>query len=1056
MTFKTEQAFEEAVIHLLVTQKGWGGGVLKNPTEQDLIDNWARILFNINNHVDRLNGVPLNGAEMKQLIQQINSYQTPLLKNNFINGTSVTIKRENPLDEAHLGKEISLKLFDRKEIAGGDSNYQIAQQPKLMGKDPIKGDYRGDFMLLINGLPVIHVELKRSGTPIERAKNQIQRYIHNGVFSDGLHSLVQVFVTMTPDDMRYFANPGSEPSSVINENYIFEWADFKNEPINDWKRAADSFLSIPIAHQLIGYYTVADKADDTLKVLRSYQINAVKEIFDRIQQVNWHERNQLGGYIWHTTGSGKTLTSFKAAELIASYAISDKVLFLMDRIELGTQTLEEFKGFADFSDDVHDTKNTLELLSKLKSDKASETLIVTSIQKMSRINDEETGESDLDKIRNKRAVIIIDEAHRSTFGDMLATIKRTLPDAIFFGFTGTPIQDENMKKDSTTATIFGNELHRYDLRDGIRDENVLAFDVTQMETIDYVDLRTQVALSKAKAETVADVYADPEKIETYEYYMDPEKVGMVGYRDEQTDEYVEGLETDFLHNRDFNNDEHRKKVVKDILENWDHLSKGGEYSALFAAQNIQEAIAYYQLLKDNPKGIRVTALFDSNIDESAGSIFKEDGLAEIIEDYNQLFDQNFNIPTHAQFKTDLSQRLAQKGAYKRLEEDQKIHLVIVVNQLLTGYDSKWINTLYLDKTMEYANIIQSFSRTNRLNGDTKPFGSIRYYRMIHTMSENIEKAVEVYSGGSQLGLFVDKLGGNLVKMNEITEEIIFVFSVDLIPNFERLPKDKDAQRKFAQLFNKFDSHLEAALIQGFYWDEETYLTELRPDEPKQEIKTNFTEEMYNVWLMRYKELMQGDGGESGPGETSFDINYRLIQKESKRIDHDYINNNFKRLLVSLTKGNADERARIKNDLHRSFANLPIEKQSYANMVINDLENGTLIVEEGKEFTDYINEYQERSENKHVSNLVSAFGIDEEQLREMMNLNINDRNINEFGRLDKLKETADRKVAKNYLEETLGKDIKIPEVSRTISRVLKDFIFDDGFELEDYLKKDSDG
>ncbi len=302
MTFTSEREFEDALIKLLVTQKGWNGGVLDNPTEQDLLESWANTLFRMNNSKDRLNNVPLNQAEINQLIRQINNLRSPLLKNDFINGSSVTIKRENPNDQLHFGKDVSLKLFDRKEIAGGDSNYQIARQPKFPGKDPVKGDYRGDFVLIINGLPVIHVELKKSGVPVSNAVNQIQRYIHDGLFNSGIFSLIQVYVALTPNEMRYFANPGSDPSSEINENYVFQWADFNNLPIKDWRQNADSFLSIPMAHQLIGYSSVADKADDTLKVLRSYQVYAVKEIFDRIQQINWHQQNQLGGYIWHTTG----------------------------------------------------------------------------------------------------------------------------------------------------------------------------------------------------------------------------------------------------------------------------------------------------------------------------------------------------------------------------------------------------------------------------------------------------------------------------------------------------------------------------------------------------------------------------------------------------------------------------------------------------------------------------------------------------------------------------------------------------------------------------------
>ena len=1048
MTFKTEREFESALINLLVTQKGWGGGVLENPTEEDIIDNWSKILFRMNNEEDRLNNVPLNKDEMNQLIRQINNLKSPLLKNEFINGTSVSIKRENPEDKLHFGKEISLKLFDRKEIAGGDSNYQIARQPKFVGRDKIKGDNRGDFTFLINGLPVIHVELKRSNVPVSNGVNQVDRYIHNGVFSAGIFSLVQVFVAMTPDELRYFANPGDK---LVNQDYVFEWADFDNEPIKDWRKNADSFLSIPMAHQLIGYYTVADKADDTLKVLRSYQIFAVQEIFDRIGQISWHAQRQLGGYIWHTTGSGKTLTSFKSAELIASYAVADKVVFLMDRIELGTQTLAEFRGFADYAEDVQGTDSAIELLGKLKSSDSSQTLIVTSIQKMSNINADEVGEVDLNKVRRKRIVIVVDEAHRSTFGEMLMIIKQTLPDAIFFGFTGTPIHEENKRKDSTTATVFGNELHRYSLYDGIRDGSVLGFDVSQVETIDYGELRQEIALKQAHASTPEEAFADPDKAEVYNHFLDSKKVPLAGYEAEDTGKYIKGIE-DYVPNSQFNNDMHREKVVKDIYKHWTNLSKNGKYSALLATPSIEEAIKYYRLLKDNPLGLKVTALFDKNLDESASSKEKEDGLAEVIRNYNLMFDKEYTIPNHAHFKQDLSTRLAHKGVYKNLSPDEQIDIVIVVEQLLTGYDSKWVNTLYLDKIMEYANIIQAFSRTNRLNGSDKPFGTIRYYRKVHTMEKNIREAVKLYSGDREFGLFVDKLGGNLKAMNNITEDMISVFGVDGIENFEKLPKSVDARKEFAKLFQDFNAYLEAALIQGFKWDKDTYITEVQAGKPKIRIQVIFNEEIYQSWLLRYKELADGSPSDPGgtPGELPYDVNYNLAQKDTGRIDYDYLNSNFERYVNLQNEGNLEERRLVKNDLHRFFATLTSEQQRYASMVINDLENGSLIVTVGKTFIDYINDYRERTEDINIKNLTEAFEVDEEKLRSMMNLNIDKNNINEFGRFSKLKDSVNNKKARNYLEETLDTNLKPYEVNVTVDNILRDFIFENGFEVEEYL------
>ncbi|MEG2254499.1 MAG: DEAD/DEAH box helicase family protein, partial [Vagococcus sp.] len=425
MTFKNEAAFEQAFIETLFN-KGWESTVLKNPTEQDLINNWAKILFENNSGIDRLNGQPLTDSEMAQILQQIKNLRTPLALNSFINGKTVSIKRDNPNDVAHLGKEISLSIYDRQQIAAGESRYQIVQQPKFPTSSPILNDRRGDIMLLINGMPLFHIELKRSGVPVSQAVHQIENYARSGIFS-GLFSLVQIFVAMNPEETKYFANPG--PDGSFNSDYYFNWADFNNEPINYWKDIAAHLLSIPMAHQLIGFYTVADKTDGVLKVMRSYQYFAVRAISDRVARIEWDGRDRLGGYIWHTTGSGKTMTSFKSAYLIATSKDADKVIFLMDRIELGTQSLEQYNNFADTDDFVQSTENTHALISKLKSTNPNEVLIVSSIQKMSNIKQEEGGlkAHDIEQMQKKRIVIIVDEAHRSTFGDMLITIKETFP-----------------------------------------------------------------------------------------------------------------------------------------------------------------------------------------------------------------------------------------------------------------------------------------------------------------------------------------------------------------------------------------------------------------------------------------------------------------------------------------------------------------------------------------------------------------------------------------------------------------------------------------------------
>ncbi|TGY65815.1 type I restriction endonuclease subunit R, partial [Enterorhabdus sp. NM05_H27] len=369
MVFDSEAAFEEAVIDGLKSY-GWddAGGVLRYPTEQDLIDNWASILYENNKHRDCLNNVPLTPTEMQQIIEQVVAKRTPVAINELINGKEIVIKRDNPDDKLHEGRDVALKVFHRDEIAGGSSRYQIAQQPVFPSKSKLGHDRRGDLMLLINGMPLFHLELKKSGVPVSEAAGQIRKYAHEGVFTR-LFSLVQIFVAMTPEETKYFANPG--PDGTFNEKFQFHWANFNNEPVNHWLDVVKLLLSIPMAHQLIGYYTVADDSDGVLKVMRSYQYFAASRISDRVTKIDrdklWGAKGLKGGYVWHTTGSGKTMTSFKCAQLIANSKDADKVVFLVDRIELGTQSLEQYRSFASATEAVQQTESTDVLKAKLKS-----------------------------------------------------------------------------------------------------------------------------------------------------------------------------------------------------------------------------------------------------------------------------------------------------------------------------------------------------------------------------------------------------------------------------------------------------------------------------------------------------------------------------------------------------------------------------------------------------------------------------------------------------------------------------------------------------------------
>ncbi|MFT7034856.1 MAG: type I restriction enzyme R subunit [Cyclobacteriaceae bacterium] len=1045
MTFTSETAFEEALIQSL-TQKGWENKVIKYPTERDLIDNWAHILFENNRGIDRLNDFPLTNGEMDQILEQITELRTPLKLNGFINGKSVAIKRDNPDDKAHLGKEISLDIYDRHEIAGGRSKYQIIQQPQFKSKSKILNDRRGDLMLLINGMPVIHIELKKSGIPISQAYHQIEKYSRQSIFT-GIFSLVQVFVAMSPEETKYFANAG--PDGKFNSDFYFNWADINNEPLNNWQDIASSFLSIPMAHQLIGFYTVPDNTDGVLKVMRSYQYYAARAISDRVAKNDWTANDSLGGYIWHTTGSGKTMTSFKSAQLIANSKDADKVIFLMDRIELGTQSLNEYRGFADEGDDIQGTENTDVLITKLKSDKASEVLIVTSIQKMSNIKDEEGGLNahDVEIMNSKRIVFIIDEAHRSTFGDMLLTIKDTFPSAIFFGFTGTPIQNENQKKMNTTSSVFGNELHRYSIADGIRDGNVLGFDPYKVMTYRDKDLREAVALTKAKASTVKEALAVPAKRKVFNKYM--KEVSMAGFIN-SAGKYIQGIE-DYLPKSQYERDEHCEQVVNDIIDNWMILSEDGKFHAIFATSSIADAITYFHRFRNAKPDLKITALFDPHIDNEGNTKYKEEGLVEIITAYNELFDQDFKLATHGKFKKDIADRLAHKKAYARIEKypEEQLDILIVVDQMLTGFDSKWVNTLYLDKVLQYENIIQAFSRTNRLfNHDEKPHGTIRYYRKPHTMEQNIERAIKLYSGDKVRGLFVEKLPFNLRAMNHKFEQITQLFQSAGVENFEKLPIDLSERGRFASLFKHFNLFLEAARLQRFKWSQLVYDEKNEEGVVTNTIELNIDENTYLILVLRYKELFSETGGGGGISDVAYEIEGYITEINTDKIDADYMNTRFEKYLRTLNDGNQNQEdlQETLDELHKTFASLTQEEQKFAGIFIRDIQRGDAQIIAGKSFKDYIIEYQSSAKSDQIHKISQIFGLDETKLRAMIASGVTENNLNEFGRFDELKETINKAKAKEYIQKMEGKEVPQHKVNIKAQALLKQFVIEGGFEI----------
>ena len=1023
MPFRNEKEFEDALVAKLTQlDNQWSRDILEYKTEKELIDNWAAILFSNNNQTDKLNGCPLTETEMAQIISQING-ESPFAINRRLNGKYISITRDNPKDTLHNGKRVDLFLFDKDEIAAGKSVYQIARQPKLPIPSEVLGDRRGDLMLLINGMPLFHIELKNTPVKAEQACNQLSKYMQHGVFT-GFFSLVQVFVAMTPEETLYFANPGRD--RAFNSDYYFHWGDFNNRYINDWEEIAEKFLSIPMAHRLIGYGTIADGTDNILKVMRSYQYHAAYKIYSQVvKRIDWVDGQQKGGYVYHTTGSGKTMTSFKCAQLIKSSGKVDKIVFLMDRDELWKQTYDNYRNFSD-CDDIEDTENTNSLLSKLENDTPN-LLVVTSIQKMSNLTTVTPTPlaARIAKVQKKKLVFIIDEAHRSTFGKMLRDIKETYPKALLFGFTGTPILDVNSINGITTDGLFGECLHKYTITEGIRDKNVLGFKPSKVVTFDEEDFRSKVALSKLGKERVEDL--TDEEFAKYHALVSREMVDVeadVGnslYSDEET-----GIA-------------HRENVVQDILSKWERISFRGRFHYILATSSIREAIEYYRLLKDNDRGLFVTAVFDPHTDNENDDIFKDKGVEEILIDYNNHFNFKFTVGAYRRFKDDVCSRLAHREPYKDLDarREEAVNIVIVVNQLLTGFDSKWINTLYLDKVIEYEQFIQAASRTNRLNGYEKQYGIIKYCRKPYTMEHNAEEALRLYAETGYQDVFVPSLGKNIIGMNNDYQSIIKLFEKNGIENFSRLPGDQNDIKFFADLFNNISNYYYRSIPQLFTWTKKTYITE-----DVGEVTVLLDETTYEILHQRYSEIPRTV---QPGGDMVYDIKAFLTEISSNEINRAFMESKFSEALKDLSNGAKPEDIKaLLDELKSKFTVLPAEDQITAEAILEDIYSGALKdFDESKTLAEYIKIYNRNTLRANIEKFSAAFGFDKDKLSRIMVYHLTEDNLLQGGLFDQIMSSLDRTRAKETMERLEETEIRPHRVVQKAEGYLKKFILSGG-------------
>ncbi|MDD6283567.1 MAG: DEAD/DEAH box helicase family protein, partial [Oribacterium sp.] len=821
----------------------------------------------------------------------------------------------------------------------------------------------------------------------------------------GFMGLVQVFFIASPEDILYFANPGS--ADRFRLSYLFHWADMDNHAIYNWKELINGknhILSIPEAHKMIGYYTVPDRDADVLKVCRSYQCVAIKAIVRRTMTQKWGNHDQKGGFVWCTTGGGKTLTSFKAGQLIIDLNLADKVVFVVDRKALDDQSAKEYNSFERDGEFVVTTTSSWNLFQRLKA--YDHEMILTSIQKLSHINADaqHIDKATLDVISEKRIVFIIDEAHRSQFGEMHRSVEDTFYNALFFGFTGTPIMAKNMKQgEQTTESVFGNCLAVYSLASGIRDGNVLGFWPEYIKTFRDEDVREAIALHEAKVRDISQLVPGTENYKTYKYYKDI--APMVSTYDKDGKLLEKGIE-DFLSSADYNSDAHREAVVGNILDNIytvSHGTKGTLFHGILATSSIPEAYEYWKLFQKKAQKLHVTALFDPNVNSNEKSTSsKEQHLIEIIIRYNKDFGTQYNRktdPGYAAFKEDIMSRLSHKQAYKYIGNDPSkcLDLVIVVDQLLTGFDSAYINVIYMDKVMESEALIQAISRTNRIyDKEEKPNGLVKFYRKPESMKKKLENALELYCQGDSDGVQEKELKDNIIFMNRLFNDISDIFSHDKIENFSRLPSADEDKQAFRKNFLLMKAAMRSSILQGFKWSNEWGK------------KTDFDETTYKTLTMRFSEI-PGSGGHRPPVfKPGFGLDTDVSSARGAQIDAEYLEARF-RILTTSEVINSE----IVQDIKSHLGTLPEILQQYALKVLADVENKKLSVEPGKRFMEYIHEYQEKHIFSAIKEEAEKFGLNEQLFLEIYK-NTGSNGIDQI-KLKKLENSADINLVMEYFK-----------------------------------------
>ena len=860
-SFESELSIENQLIHQLTKEKSQWTLREDIHTFQDLWNNFRGIL--VRNNKELFDEHPLTDNEFLQVQNQLRFptfYDGAkwMLGENGI--ARVSIQRE----DASLGT-IHPAVFKRVDIAGGSSVYEVVHQIEFERKEKMNRDRRGDVTLLINGLPMIHIELKNRSHPYKEAFNQIKKYLKEGAFRD-IFSCLQMFVVSNGTDTRYIA---AASENALNEKFLSVWLDDNNQPQSDYLTFSKAVLSIPAAHKMVSQYTVLDSERKAIIMLRPYQIHAIEAIRDAVNP--YSEGGTHSGYIWHTTGSGKTLTSYKAAHYLSQIPSVDKVIFVVDRKDLDNQTTGAFQAYAEYDTiDVNETDNTGDLVKKLLA--GSGDVIVTTIQKLQIVMKRyPEGSKKYEKLHSLHLVFIVDECHRAVSPQAQDQLNHYFTNPLWYGFTGTPIFSEDAKDSAgdlpkTTEEQFGKCLNKYTIKEALHDGSVLGFQVEYHNTFNLEELARKNSITNWEKDE--DGYG-------LESVLIKKKLIDAAYEDEG----------------------HMLKVVDFIINKSAgklglNRGKGNTYTAILTTSSIKQAQRYYDLFKrvkagkeptvtineeikrklsDFPK-VAITYSVGENTDTAS---FNQDKMKESMKDYNDLFGTQFTMEQLNAYNANVNDRLARKKKLFQVREAQ-LDLVIVVDRLLTGFDAPSLSTLFIDrKPMRSYSIIQAFSRTNRLFDNLKRYGQIVSFQAPAHFKRAVDHAMKLYSMG----------GGNYVQAPTWEEaEKTFQEALRKLRQMAPTPEAVDGltqkeKLKFLKAYRDFDDAYSDLQVYSEY------------QERNLERDYRITEEIiesYNGKFVNVKDDLKKGPADLDDPDFNIAINYDLRCWHSDQIDEDYI------------------------------------------------------------------------------------------------------------------------------------------------------------------------